>query len=379
MNVYFELQRQIEGGEARTGRLHTPHGTVQTPAFMPVGTHGAVKAVTPDQLREAKAEMILGNAYHLSLQPGTEIVKKMGGLHRFMSWDRPILTDSGGYQVMSLAQMRKITHHGVEFRSHLDGSRRFLGPAEAMQIQQDLGADLIMALDICPAHPVSTRDLRDSVETTLRWGQICRDRHRRENQALLGIVQGGMDFDLRSECAERLFEIGFDAYAMGGVCVGETWEQSRACVAHVAPQLPKDRVRYLMGVGTPGELISAIQSGIDIFDCVVPTRNARNGLALTSEGKVRIRGAKYTLDEGPLDPDCSCTTCRDYSRSYLRHLARSGETLAGTLISIHNIAFLQNLMAQARAAIEAGTISELLAWCDRIYPREVENVSIEPR
>ncbi len=367
----FQFDILESSGDARVGCLKTPHGEIQTPAFMPVGTQGSVKSVSPDQLLSVSVEVVLANAYHLSLRPGADIVAELGGLHRFMGWKRPILTDSGGFQVFSLAAIRKVTDRGVEFRSHIDGSLKFLGPSEAIDIQEKLGADMIMVLDDCPPYPADPDRLRSSLERSMNWAKQCQESKTRDDQLLLGIVQGGTDLGLRSECVSRLTELNFGAYAIGGVAVGEGWDKIRTIVAHTAPLLPQDRVRYLMGVASPGELVHAISCGIDLFDCVLPTRNGRNGVAFTSEGRVRIRGQIHKTDPGPLDPNCDCPACVGYSRGYLRHLSKSGELLSGTLVSLHNISFFQKLVARARQAIREDKLPELLAWCDEKYPVSV--------
>jgi queuine tRNA-ribosyltransferase len=346
-------------GTARLGQIHTPHGPVDTPSFMPVGTQGAVKALTPIQLAETGTQIILANTYHLLLRPGGQTVEQLGGLHRFMGWNRPILTDSGGYQVFSLARLRRLDDAGVEFQSHVDGAIVQLTPELSVQVQNQLGADIIMPLDECPALPAERAVLEKAVRRTVAWAQRCKAAHRREDQALYGIVQGGLDLDLRRECLDRLVKIGFDGYAIGGLSVGEPPEQMWEFLAEFGPQLPADRPRYLMGVGTPADLLNAVAAGLDQFDCVLPTRNGRKGYAFTSVGVRRLRNAAHKLSDEPLDPECACYTCRQFSRGYLRHLFMCGETLGGTLVSLHNISFYQRLMRQMREAIAEDRFDDL--------------------
>jgi queuine tRNA-ribosyltransferase len=339
-------------GNARRGQLRFGRGTVETPAFMPVGTYGAVKAVTPEELRESGTEIILGNTFHLMLRPGLETIRAHGGLHRFMHWDGPILTDSGGFQVWSLGPLRKISEQGVAFQSPVDGARLFLGPEEAIATQQALGADVVMVFDECTPHPASEADTAASMELSLRWAERSRRAHGEHPAALFGIVQGGMYEHLRERSLAGLRQIGFDGYAIGGLSVGESKEEMRRILAHTAPQLPAERPRYLMGVGTPEDLVEAVRLGMDMFDCVLPTRNARNGWLFTHDGVVRIRNSRYAADTGPLDPHCDCYTCRNYSRAYLRHLQQSNEILGARLATIHNLHYYQSLMRELRAAIE---------------------------
>lgn len=346
-------------GRSRGGVLHTPHGPVETPAFMPVGTAGAVKGLTPAQLADAGCQMLLANTYHLSLRPGADAVALLGGLHRFMSWPGALLTDSGGYQVFSLADLRRIDNDGVEFRSHLDGTLMRLTPESAIDIQNRLGADVIMVLDECPPLPAEPATLHGAVRRTVDWARRGRAAHRRPDQALFGIVQGGLDVALRRACLEQLVDIGFDGYALGGLSVGEPPEQMYELLHALAGELPADRPRYLMGVGTPRDLVTAVAAGVDLFDCVLPTRNGRKGYAFTHAGPLRLRNAQYKSDAGPLDPACDCYTCRGFSRAYLRHLVLGGEVLGGTLVSLHNVHFYQSLMRQMRAAIAAGRFD---AW-----------------
>ncbi len=355
----FELLATDRATGARLGRLTTPHGTVDTPVFMPCGTQATVKTLDPRDLHEEGCELILCNTYHLYLRPGHEVVKALGGLHRFMGWNRAVLTDSGGYQVLSLSALRNITEDGVIFQSHLDGSRHFLTPEKAIEIQLALGADILMALDECPPHSAEHAYHQASMERTVRWATRCRAAHPGEEPALFGIVQGGTDLDLRSRSAEATRQIGFSGYALGGLGVGEGPAQMYAVVGHTAALLPVEAPRYLMGVGTPQDLLEGIARGVDMFDCVLPTRNARNGGLFTSTGRLNIKAAAYTRDERPVDPACACYTCRHFSRAYLRHLYLSDEILGLRLNTIHNLHYYADLMRRARQAIEAGTF---LAW-----------------
>ena len=357
-------------GAARRGQLRFDRGTVQTPAFMPVGTYGTVKAMTPEELRTLGAEIILGNTFHLMLRPGTEIIGEHGDLHDFMHWDGPILTDSGGFQVWSLgaeAQQRegghggasggaklpaaKITEEGVHFRSPINGDKIFLGPEESMQVQRELGADIVMIFDECTPYPATEEQARTSMELSLRWAARCKTAHADNPSALFGIVQGGMYPELRSESLAGLTEIDFDGYAIGGLSVGEPKEEMLKVLNHLQPLLPVDRPRYLMGVGTPEDLVEGVRRGIDMFDCVMPTRNARNGYLFTSTGMLRIRNARHAHDTGPVDARCDCYTCKNYSRAYLRHLDRAGEILGARLNTIHNLHYYQTVMQGLRAAI----------------------------
>jgi queuine tRNA-ribosyltransferase len=325
---------------------------------MPVGTAASVKAVPQHFLEELGAEIILANTYHLYLRPGAEVVKDLGGLHGFMSWNRPILTDSGGYQVFSHRELRQISEDGVEFKSHLDGSSHFLSPEKAITVQQDLGADVIMAFDDCTPYPVAENEARRSMERSMRWAARCRRQHRSDEQALFGIVQGSMYPNLRSDSLQRILEIGFDGVALGGFSVGEPSELMYELIERLSPELPEEQPRYLMGVGTPRDLLECVKAGIDMFDCVLPTRNARNGTLFTSAGKVRIKNSRYKEDSSPLDRGCSCFVCRRYSRGYLRHLFVSGEILASVLNTYHNLHFFLDLMRRIREAIETGTLLE---------------------
>jgi queuine tRNA-ribosyltransferase len=359
--VQFEATAHDIGSRARCGLLRTPHGTIETPAFMPVGTQATVKGILPDQLRETGSRMILANTYHLALRPGDGEVAAMGGLHSYMDWDGPILTDSGGFQVFSLAARAKITEAGASFRSHLDGSLLELTPERAVSIQENLGADVAMCLDVCPALPASKETIAAAVDRTVRWASRCKEAHTRADQALFGIVQGGSHADLRQSCAENLIQLDFDGYAIGGVSVGEGREQVRLALEVTAPLLPDDRPKYLMGVGRPQDLLDAIAAGVDLFDCVLPTRNGRNATCLTSTGTVKLRNAGHRRDPRPIEEGCECLACRRFSRSYLRHLFIANEMLGPILASIHNLTFLQVLTRKAREAIRAGRFVQLRA------------------
>ena len=362
--VTYELIRQCPETGARAGRLHTPHGSFDTPMFMPVGTQGTVKTLSPEELHTMGAGVILGNTYHLFLRPGHEIVKKAGGLHRFMNWDGAILTDSGGFQVFSLGALRKISEEGVAFRSHHDGSKQFLSPEKSMEIQMALGSDIAMAFDECTPYPADYEYACRSMRLTTRWAKRCQAVHNREDQALFGIVQGGMYADLRQESAEQLVAMDFPGYAIGGLSVGEPKPLMYEVLEQTVPLLPQNKARYLMGVGTPDCLVEGVARGIDMFDCVFPTRVARNGTAITSQGRVVIRNAAYIEDFMPLDPECDCYTCRNYSRAYLRHLIRCDEIFGLRLMSLHNLYYLIKLMHQIRTAIIDGNYPEFrkLFW-----------------
>ena len=349
--VTYELIKQCPVTGARAGRLHTPHGSFETPMFMPVGTQGTVKTLSPEELKEMGAGFILGNTYHLFLRPGHDIVKKAGGLHRFMNWNGGILTDSGGFQVFSLGDLRKITEEGVDFRSHLDGSKQFLSPEKSMEIQMALGADIAMAFDECTPYPADYEYACSSMRLTTRWARRCLAAHDREDQALFGIVQGGMYKDLRQESAESLVGLDFPGYAIGGLSVGEPKPLMYELLEHTTPFLPAGKARYLMGVGTPDCLVEGVARGIDMFDCVFPTRVARNGTAITSRGRVVVRNAAFTDDFSPLDPECDCYTCNNYSKAYLRHLIRCDEIFGLRLMSLHNLHYLIRLMQRIRLAI----------------------------
>ncbi len=345
----FELLNQ--NGDARHGRMVFDRGTVETPAFMPVGTSGTVRAVTPEELTAVGTEIILGNTFHLMLRPGLDVIKSHGGLHRFMHWDGPILTDSGGFQVWSLAKMRRVSEEGVHFQSPVDGARFFLGPEEAIAVQQALAADIVMVFDECTHHPATESEARASMELSLRWAERSKAAHAAHSSALFGIIQGGMYAHLRDISLTGLKQIGFDGYAVGGLSVGEGKGEMFRILAHVAPQLPSDRPRYLMGVGTPEDLVGAVRLGMDMFDCVLPTRNARNGWLFTHEGEIKIRNSRYAHDTGPVDEHCDCYTCRHYSRAYLRHLQQANEILGARLATIHNLAYYQSLMRDLRTAV----------------------------
>ncbi|RFF27538.1 MULTISPECIES: tRNA guanosine(34) transglycosylase Tgt [unclassified Wenzhouxiangella] len=346
-------------GEARRGRLTFERGTVETPAFMPVGTYGTVKAMTPEELRGIGAEIILGNTFHLMLRPGTDVIAAHGDLHDFMGWDGPILTDSGGFQVFSLAELRKMDEKGVTFASPVDGSKVFLGPEESMTVQRALGSDIVMIFDECTPYPATEQQARDSMERSLRWAERSKQAHADNPAALFGIVQGGMYPDLRRRSVEGLREIGFDGYAIGGLSVGESEGERESILSTTCPLLPRDVPRYLMGVGRPQDLVAAVARGIDMFDCVMPTRNARNGHLFTSRGVIKIRNARHARDTGPVDPDCDCYTCSRFSRAYLKHLNKCNEILGHRLATIHNLYYYQSLMRRMREAIEAGRFDEL--------------------
>ena len=351
--VTYELIKTDPRTKARRGRVTTPHGTIETPVFMPVGTAATVKAMRPEQVEETGAEIILSNTYHLYLRPGHEIVREAGGLHRFMNWNKSILTDSGGFQVFSLGAMRKISEEGVQFRSHIDGSKHMLTPEKSMEIQNALGSDIIMAFDECAPYPADRQYVKDSLERTTRWLKRCKDYHKNtEKQSLFGIMQGGMYADLRKQSAEEIVELDLPGYAIGGLSVGEPkplmYEMLDGCVDY----LPKEKPRYLMGVGSPDGLFEGVERGIDMFDCVLPTRIARHGMAMTSVGRVNIKNAKYERDFTALDPNCDCYTCRNYSRAYLRHLFKADEILSSMLMTNHNIHFLVNTMKNIRKSIE---------------------------
>jgi len=400
--IVMNFKLIAKSGQARRGLLSFARGTVQTPAFMPVGTYGTVKAMTPEELRETGAEIILGNTFHLMLRPGVEIVRAHGDLHRFMHWEGPILTDSGGFQVWSLDQLRKVTEEGVRFQSPIDGRRIFMGPEESIAVQHALGADVIMIFDECTPHPATEAQTRASMELSLRWAERSKRAHERlvaeatqgthasqrpragiadapsgvvqstespEAPALFGIVQGGMYEHLRDISLTGLRQIGFDGYAIGGLSVGESKADMFRILSHVAPQMPVDYPRYLMGVGTPEDLVEAVRRGMDMFDCVLPTRNARNGWLFTHEGYVKIRNSRYASDTRPVDPYCDCYTCRHYTRAYLRHLQRANEILGARLATIHNLHYYQNLMRGLREAISGGTLDDFAEKFYRMRPK----------
>jgi queuine tRNA-ribosyltransferase len=364
-----KLELAAVDGAARAGRLTTAHGVVETPIFMPVGTHASVKALGPDDLRAAGAQIVLANTYHLLLRPGHTVVRELGGLHRFMGWDRPILTDSGGFQVFSLSKLRKITEAGVEFRSSVDGSTHFLSPEVSVEVQQALGADIIHPLDECLAYPATRMDTERSLELTLRWAARSKSTHAgpaAAGQALFGIVQGGTDTQLRTRATRATVELEFDGYAIGGLAVGEPKPMMYDLTELVVGLLPVDQARYLMGVGKPEDLVESVARGVDMFDCVLPTRNARNGQAFTADGPVTLKQARYTRDGQPLDPDCDCYACRGFSRAYLRHLFMAGEILSHRLLTLHNVTFFLRLMREMRAAIVAGAFK---AFHSRFFAR----------
>ena len=351
----FDLLNVDAGSQARRGRVHTRRGIIETPVFMPVGTQGTVKAMYPETLKEIGAQIILANTYHLFLRPGHDLVRRLGGLHAFMNWDRPILTDSGGFQVFSLGALRKIDEEGVRFQSHLDGSSHVLTPESSIAIQEALGADIIMAFDECIPYPSSREYVAASTDRSSRWARRCRQaRQVDDGAALYGIVQGGMHRDLRARSVADLLEIGFEGYAVGGLSVGESADLMYEIMEWTMPLLPENQPRYVMGVGTPENLVEGVRRGVDMFDCVMPTRNARNGVMFTSFGKVSIKQARYLDDARPLDPECSCYVCRNYSRAYLRHLYQSNEILSSMLNTHHNLHYYQQLMSSMRNAIEAG-------------------------
>jgi len=357
--IRYELLHVEKHTGARRGRLHTPHGVIETPIFMPVGTLATVKTMSPEELKDIGAQIILSNTYHLWLRPGHDIVQEAGGLHKFMNWDRPILTDSGGFQVFSLSDLRKITEEGVTFRNHLSGEKLFLSPEKAIEIENALGADIIMAFDECPPFPADRKYLKDSLERTTRWAKRCKAAHARpHDQALFGIIQGGMDRELRRQSAEELLELDFPGYAIGGLSVGEPKDIMNEVLEFTTPLMPKDKPRYLMGVGSPDDLFEGVLRGVDMFDCVLPTRIARNGTCLTSVGKVVVRNATYMRDYEPLDPNCDCYTCRNYSRAYIRHLIKTDEVFGIRLTTYHNLYFLVKTMEKMRQAIEEDRLLE---------------------
>ncbi len=352
MAIRYELIKTCKQSGARLGRLHTPHGVIETPIFMPVGTQATVKAMTPEELKDMNAQIILSNTYHLYLRPGHKLIEKAGGLHKFMNWDRPILTDSGGFQVFSLGPLRKIREEGVEFRSHLDGSKHFISPEIAVEIQNSLGSDIMMAFDECAPYPADYDYVKNSLERTTRWAKRCKDAHKNtDQQALFGIIQGGMYKDLRKQSAEEIIGLDFPGYSVGGLSVGEPKDIMYDVLEYTTPLMPKDKPRYLMGVGSPDDLIEGVIRGIDMFDCVLPSRIGRNGTAMTSRGKVVIKNASHTESFEPLDPECGCYTCKNYSKAYLRHLFKANEILGLRLLTNHNLHFLLNLMEEVRQAI----------------------------
>jgi len=352
----FEISKTSSG--ARRGRLQFPRGDIETPAFMPVGTYGTVKAMTPEELKDLGAQIILGNTFHLMLRPGTDIIQAHGDLHDFMHWDKPILTDSGGFQVFSLAKLRKITEEGVSFNSPVDGARVMLTPEKSMEVQRALGSDIVMIFDECTPYPATEQQARDSMELSLRWAERSKQAHGDNPSALFGIVQGGMYPDLRKISAEGLVEIGFDGYAIGGLSVGEPLDERNTVLESTTPLLPADKPRYLMGVGTPEDIIESVRRGVDMFDCVIPTLNARTGFLYTSTGILKIRNSQYQNDTRPVDETCQCYTCRNFSRAYLRHLDKCREILGARLNTIHNLSYYQQLMREIRAAIKDDRFDE---------------------
>ncbi|MHB0776756.1 tRNA guanosine(34) transglycosylase Tgt [Halomonas sp. WWR20] len=360
----MSFERLASDGRARRGRLTFPRGTVETPAFMPVGTYGTVKGMTPQSVKDIGAEIILGNTFHLWLRPGTEVIEAHGDLHDFAQWDKPILTDSGGFQVFSLGAMRKITEEGVHFRSPVDGAKIFMGPEESMAVQRSLGSDIVMIFDECTPYPASEDEARRSMELSLRWAKRSRAAHGESKSALFGIIQGGMYPELRKRSLEGLEAIGFDGLAIGGLSVGEPKEEMIKVLDYLPTWMPEDKPRYLMGVGKPEDLVEGVRRGIDMFDCVMPTRNARNGHLFTAEGTVKIRNAKHRFDTRPLEEGCDCHTCQHFSRAYLHHLDRCGEMLGAMLNTIHNLRYYQRVMAGLRGAIEAGTLAHFV---DQFY------------
>ncbi|OBX80917.1 tRNA guanosine(34) transglycosylase Tgt [Moraxella atlantae] len=362
--MQFTLHKTATGeSRARRGTLKLAHGEVQTPVFMPVGTYGTVKGMLPRDLHAIEAQIILGNTFHLWLRPTPAVIEQFGGLHDFMGWDKPILTDSGGFQVFSLGAMRKIREEGVYFRSPIDGARVFLSPEVSMQIQHSLNSDIVMQFDECTPYPATRTEAEASLQLSLRWGKRCRDEHHRlgNHNALFGIIQGSMYADLRAQSLAGLLEIGFDGYAIGGLSVGEPKEEMRAVLSYLPHQMPAERPRYLMGVGTPADIVEAVRCGVDMFDCVMPTRNARNGHYFTSTGVVKIKNAANRFDESPLDAECDCYTCQNFSRAYLHHLFKCGEMLSAQLGTIHNLRYYQNLMQHIRTAIEQDRFDEFVS------------------
>ena len=358
MPFSFELIKKDLQTSARLGKMITPHGTVHTPAFMPVGTQGTVKSMRPEEIQNCGAQILLSNTYHLYLRPGHETIRRMGGLHSFMNWPGPILTDSGGFQVYSLAALRKIGPDGVMFQSHIDGSKHFLTPQKAVLIQEALGSDIMMCLDECTSYPATRKQTSDSLDLTVKWAGLCRKAKTNPEQALFGIVQGGAYMDLRRQAILQTVPIGFDGYALGGVSVGEPKEMMQAITDEITPLLPSEKPRYLMGVGTPADIVYGVSRGIDLFDCVIPTRSARHGLLFTNSEKIVIKNARWREDNNPLDETCDCYTCKNYSRGYLRHLYVAGEILAMILNTIHNIRHYMRLMEKIRAAISENHFGE---------------------
>ena len=360
MTASFGFELKAQDGMARAGLIHTPRGIIRTPAFMPVGTAGTVKAMLPESVAATGAQIVLGNTYHLMLRPGAERVARLGGLHRFMNWERPILTDSGGFQVMSLSGLRKLTERGVTFRSHIDGSQHHLSPERSMEIQALLGSDIVMAFDECPALPATRDRIADSMALSMRWAARSREAFGdRPGHALFGIQQGGLERDLREESAEALTRVGFDGYAIGGLAVGEGQADMLKCLDYAPEMFPKDKPRYLMGVGKPDDIVAAVKRGIDMMDCVLPTRSGRTGQAWTRRGVVNLKNARHAADPRPLDEACTCPACRGYSRAYLHHVFRAGEMISGMLLTWHNLHYFQQIMHEMRDAIAGGRFA---AW-----------------
>ncbi|MCG8406860.1 MAG: tRNA guanosine(34) transglycosylase Tgt [Phycisphaerales bacterium] len=369
----FEVIQREANTQARLGRFHTPHGAIETPVFMPVGTRGAVKGMTPDGLVCAGTTILLANTYHLALRPGSDAIAEFGGLHKFMAWERPILTDSGGFQVFSLATLNDVDDSGVTFKSHIDGATLRLDPGRAVAIQEQLGADIIMAFDECRALPATPSELEKAVDRTIRWAEASKRSQKRTDQALFGIVQGGLDLDLRRRCLDAIVEIGFPGYAVGGLSVGESPDEMAGFLSKFVRHMPEDKPRYLMGVGRPIDLIRAVTSGIDMFDCVMPTRNGRNSFAFTDNGFVRLRNSQYRLDSRPLEDGCPCYTCNHFSRGYLRHLFLADEMLGPILVSLHNIAYYHRWMQRIRDAIASDRLNQMLAECEKKFAQRRED------
>lgn len=365
----YELIKQDPNCRARRGQLLTAHGTVETPVFMPVGTRGCVKGITPTQLAETGAQIVLANTYHMLLRPGPDVVESLGDLHGLMSWDGPILTDSGGYQVFSLSTLNRIGDDGVEFASHIDGTKIYLDPTAATQTQNQLGADVIMCFDECTPWPCPKDHLLKAVERTIRWARQCKDAHANDNQHLFGIVQGGVDLDLRSACAQELIPMDFDGYAIGGLSVGEGHEHMIRTVEYTTPLLPESKPRYLMGVGMPVDIVEAVRTGVDMFDCVLPTRNGRNAYAFTDDGPIRLRNSQYVRDTEPIERGCTCYACQHFGKGTIRHFFNVGEMLGPILVSIHNLTYYQRLMNEIRTQIEAGTYN---IWADEFCRKHKE-------
>jgi queuine tRNA-ribosyltransferase len=367
MAIRYELIKECKQSGARLGKIYTPHGVIDTPIFMPVGTKATVKAMTPEELQEMEAQIILSNTFHLYLRPGHELIKKAGGLHKFMHWDGPILTDSGGFQVFSLDKLRKITEEGVNFNSFIDGSKHLFTPEKSIEVQNALGSDIIMAFDECPAYPSDKEYVRNSLEMTTRWAKRCKEAHKQtDTQAMFGIIQGGMYRDLREQSAKELIELDFPGYAIGGLSVGEPKELMIEVLKYTTPMMPKDKPRYLMGIGTPDYIFEAAISGIDMFDCVLPTRIARNGTAMTSSGRINLKNAKFKEDFTPLDAECDCYACKNYTKAYIRHLVKENEILGARLLTIHNLNFLLRLSENIRTAIKN---DRLLDYKEEFYKK----------